>query len=100
MEDQQTAVTTVTPVSEIPVQSQTVSAEELSKRARIDEQKGMLSNARNTYKMLQDFKAAIEGSTVSGHVVYRLAIGIQFLDSLIRQAKADIDRLQEVVGKE
>ncbi len=58
--------------------------------------RGMLANARNTKQMLEDFLAAIQGATVSGHVVYRLAIGIQFLETLLKQSKADIERLQKV----
>ena len=58
------------------------------------ELKGMLAQARNVREMLENFKAACEGSTVSGHVAVRMAIGLQWLDSMLRQNKTDIQNLQ------
>ena len=65
-----------------------------SKADNVAELKALLSQARGTKQMLEDFLAAIHGSQVSGHVVYRLAIGIQFIEHLIKQNKNDIERLQ------
>jgi hypothetical protein len=57
----------------------------------------MLSNARNTKTMLEDFIAALHLCTVSGGAVYRLAIGIQFIEQLKKNTKNDIERLQNAI---
>jgi hypothetical protein len=59
------------------------------------ELEGMLAQARNVKEMLENFKIACEGSTVSGHVVVRMAIGLQWLESMLRQNKQDIKNLQD-----
>ena len=56
--------------------------------------KALLAQARNVKEMIENFKAACEGATVSGHVAVRFAIGIQWLESMLRQNKSDIERLQ------
>jgi hypothetical protein len=56
---------------------------------------GLLTQARNVKEMIENFKAACECSTVSGHVAVRMAIGLQWLDSMLRQNKADIQNLQD-----
>lgn len=81
-----------TPAVQEVVTSQPISTADIeASRAGL---KQMLSNARNTTQMLQDFLSAIRGCNVSGEVVYKLAIGIQFLETLLSQSKADIQRLQ------
>ena len=77
-----------------PVEAQVVAPATSPEASRYEQTKQMLANARNTKKMLEDFLVAIQGSQVSGHVVYRLAIGIQFLETLLKQSKEDIERLQ------
>lgn len=74
--------------------SQIVLAEDTAAKAAKQELQGMLAQARNVREMLTNFKAACEGATVSGHVVVRMAIGLQWLESMLRQNKADIDNLQ------
>ena len=59
-----------------------------------EEIKALLAQARNVKSMLEDFKAGIEGCTFSGHVAVRIAIGLQWLESMLRQNKNDIERLQ------
>lgn len=58
------------------------------------ELKRLLSQARNVKEMLENFKSACEGATVSGHVAVRFAIGIQWIESMLRQNKQDIENLQ------
>lgn len=71
-----------------------VTSQEISRHEQLN---GMLANARNTKDMLEGFIAAINGSQISGHVIYRMAIGIQFLETLLKQSKGDIERLQEAL---
>ena len=59
------------------------------------EVKALLTQARQVKEMIENFKCACEGSMVSGHVAVRMAIGIQWLDSMLRQNKNDIQVLQE-----
>lgn len=61
---------------------------------------GMLSQARATRQMLLDFKASLDDCTVHGSHVYAMALGVQFLNTLIQQAKNDIDGLQAKLDAE
>jgi hypothetical protein len=76
------------------IQTNQTSPEESQASAKKAELTGLLANARNVKEMLENFKAACEGATVSGHVAVRFAIGIQWLESMMRQNKADIQNLQ------
>jgi len=65
-----------------------------------DQLKQMLSQARATREMLQAFKAAIDDCQVHGSKVYALAIGVQFLGTLISQSAADVQNLQAKIESE
>lgn len=56
--------------------------------------KALLAQARGTKDMLLNFKAAIDDCTVHGSHIYNLALGVQFVNTLINQAKNDIDGIQ------
>lgn len=74
----------------VPVVSQTASSS----------LKNLLTQARGTRQMLLDFKAALDDCTVHGSHVYALALGVQFLNTLIGQAKGDIESIQNKLDAE
>lgn len=76
-------------------EAEMIKPEESQAASKKSELTGLLAQARNVKEMLENFKAACEGSTVSGHVAVRMAIGLQWLDSMLRQNKSDIDALQD-----
>lgn len=85
-----------TAVSEQPtVEQTTLPAPQVANQLKV-----MLSQARGTRQMLLDFKAALDDCTVHGSHVYHMALGLQFVNSLVAQSKADIDSLQAKIEAE
>jgi hypothetical protein len=62
--------------------------------ARKQELKQMLAQTRQTREMLTDFQVAIQNGSYNGHQSTAIAIGLQFLASMLKQNKNDIERLQ------
>ncbi len=93
MEAMQSAAVSETQPSENPqvISPQVSSANQL---------KSLLAQARGTRQMLMDFKAALDDCTVHGSHVYAMALGVQFLESLLKQAKGDIDNIQNKLDAE
>lgn len=60
--------------------------------------RAMLSEARNTRMLLEDFKAAIEGASYHGSKMLHVAKGLAFIDILLGQNKGHIQELQTRLG--
>lgn len=56
---------------------------------------GLLSEARNTKLVLEEFEAAIKHGTFQGVHMMALAKGCAFLTAVINQNKAHVQNLQE-----
>ncbi len=78
----------------------TNSADQATSQPASQNLKALLSQARGTREMLQQFKAAIDDCTVHGSHVYALALGVQFLNTLLSQAKGDIEALQQRIASD
>jgi len=48
--------------------------------------------------MLQNFKASLDDCTVHGSHVLHLALGVQFVQQLLAQAKGDIQSIQDKIS--
>lgn len=58
------------------------------------ELQSVLSEARATKLMLEEFDTAVKNGTYSGHQMIAIAKGLSFLHALISQSKGHIESLQ------
>ena len=82
-----------------PLASQEVLSPEASRKAEKSQIEGLLREARNTRDMLIAFRGAIESSTYSGGKVRDLAIGLSFVETILKQNQAHLHDLQERLYK-
>lgn len=66
-------------------------------KASIDDRvqmQSLLSEARNTKLVLEEFDTAIKNGTYQGHQMMAIAKGLSFVSALIGQTKGNIEALQ------
>lgn len=54
----------------------------------------VLKTAKESHRMLVDFKAAVSNASFSGRDAGAIGCGLQFMDNLINQAAAQVDQLK------
>lgn len=59
----------------------------------------VLATAKNSHKMLTDFREAIHRTTVSGDDVVFVAMGLSFLDQMIVQSSNQLNVLKQAAKK-
>lgn len=80
------------PVSETSPKVSIVDKQSLDEKVQLQ---AMLSDARNTKLVLEEFDSAVKAGTYQGHHMIAIAKGLSFIAALLGQTKGHIATLQE-----